>query len=236
MEKEQKTCREPKKKTTNELIAEAAEKGAEKVLLLQRKTQSANHYRAMEDLLRAYPKRLRMMEHPEEFDFFPAGRSKDISIAPPPGCGVVDKIDVAEMFTEARKRAYEFEMFKLYQTEYAIVPFKHMTEYAIIRMIYFGEDVHGNYRGNDARPYSFNEIIEALHSIGIAWSERTVRHKRSKLVQAMTVMMFGTDGALSIETRDENRTHNKNDNKKGTGENGAAEMEDAEGQVCAEGR
>jgi hypothetical protein len=40
------------------------------------------------------------MEHPEEFEFFLTGHSKDISIAPPPGTGVVDKIEAAELYTE----------------------------------------------------------------------------------------------------------------------------------------
>ena len=226
METEQKQ----KKRTTDEIIYKAAEEGARKVLSLQRNQQSVNHYRAMEDLLRAYPKRVRMMEHPEEFEFFRGGRSKDISIAPPPGTGIVDKIDAAEMYTESRKRAYEHELFRLRETEYAIAPFIHQPDFIIIRMVYFGEDVHGNYRGDDARPYSIEEIIEALRSVGITWAERTIRHKRSKLVRAMTVMMFGVDGALSIESR----IYSRNDNKKGSGEKRAAEAEEAERQVHSE--
>ena len=224
--------KEPKsKKTYEELIDKAAEKAVEKVLLFQRKGLATNHYRAMENLLRAYPKRIRMMEHPEDFDFFKVGRAKDISIAPPPGSGVIDKIDAAEIFTEARKRAYEYELFKLQETEYAIAPFIHMPEFSIIRMVYFGEDVHGNYRGENAKPYSSGEIIDALHAIGLEWSERTVWYKRSRLVRAMTVMMFGVDGALSIESR----IHSKK-NRKGTDEKYVAEMEEAEGQIHSEGQ
>ena len=227
MDREQKA----KKKSVDELIEEAAEKGAQKVVLFQHMAQSVNHYRAMEDLLRAYPKRVRMMEHPEEFEFFRVDRSKDISIAPPAGSGIIDKIETAEMFTEARKRAYEYELFRLRETEYAIAPFIHLPEFIIIRMAYFGEDVHGNYRGVDAQPYTIEEIIDALRSVGIIWAERTVRYKRSKLVRAMTVMMFGVDGAISVESR----IHSKI-NKKRSGEKHVAEMEEAEGQVCSEGR
>jgi len=195
---------EPKKKTAQQLyIDEAAKAGAKEVLLLQRKQADINHYRAMENLLRAYPKRVRMMNHPEEYPFFPVGRSKDISIAPPPGSGVLDKIEVAEMFTEARKRAYEHEVFRLMETEYAVAPFKQQPEFIIIRMYYFNENAQGVFRGNDAKPYSFEEISEELKAIGIDRSVRTLRMWRTKLVREMTVMMFGVDGALSIESREQ---------------------------------
>lgn len=197
MDKEQKQ----KKKTYEELIAEAADKAAEKVLVFQRKDQATNHYRAMEDCLRAYPKRVHMMKHPEEFRFFPTGHSKDISIAPPPGTGVVDKIEAAVMYTEARKKAYVHELSLLHETEYAMAPFWNREDFIIIRMYYFNEDEHGEPRG-DAKPYTFPEISEALKAIGIEWAEKAIRRRRTKLVREMTVMMFGVDGALSIESQE----------------------------------
>lgn len=199
MDKEQK----PKKKSLDEIIDDAAERGARKLWTLQRQEQITNHYRAMEDCLRAYPKRLRIMQHPEEFEFFRAGRSKDISIAPPPGTGVVDKIDAAVMYTEARKKAYEHELSLLHETEYAMAPFWDREGFIIIRMYYFNQDEHGQERATDARPYTFPEIADALRNIGIEWSEKAVRRRRTKLVQDMTVMMFGVDGALSVESREQ---------------------------------
>lgn len=198
MDKEQKT----KKKTVEELIDEAAERAAEKVLVLQRKDLVTNHYRAMEDCLRVYPKRVQMMQHPEEFSFFPTGHSKDISIAPPPGTGVVDKIEAAVMYTESRKQAYIREMVLLHETEYAMAPFWHREDFIIIRMYYFNEDVEGRDRGRNAKLYTFSEISDALKSVGISWSERAIRYRRSKLVREMTVMMFGIEGALSIESQE----------------------------------
>ena len=192
----------PKKKTKEQLLMEeSAEAGARKVLQLQAQQRNVNLYRAMERLLRGFSHRVRIAEHPEEFDFFKTGKSKDISVAPPPGTGVVDKIEAAEMFTEARKKAYEVEMYKLQQTYYAIAPFKDKPEFLVIRMYYFNEDANGNSRG-DAKPYTFAEIAEELAAIGIERSEKMLRIWRTKLVQDMTVMMFGTDGALSVEARE----------------------------------
>ena len=72
-------------------------------------------------------------------------------------------------------------------------------------MYYFGEDAHGNDRGPDARPYSFEEISEALTTAGIPRSEKTLRTWRTRLVQDMTVLLFGIDGAVSVESRAEQK-------------------------------
>lgn len=193
---------QPKKKTKEQLyIDEAAKAGAREVLYLQAQQRNINLYRAMERLLRGFAHRVRIAEHPEEFDFFKTGRSKDISVAPPPGTGVVDKIEAAEMFTEARKKAYEVEMYKLQQTYYAIAPFEDKPEFIVIRMYYFNEDVNGKPRG-DAKPYTFAEIAEELEAVGIQRSEKILRKWRTKIVQDMTVQMWGADGALSVEARE----------------------------------
>ncbi|MBR3239112.1 MAG: hypothetical protein IKF99_11810 [Oscillospiraceae bacterium] len=204
-EKRQETAanEQPKKKTKEQLyIDEAAKAGAREVLHLQAQQRNINLYRAMERLLRGFAHRVRIAEHPEEFDFFKTGRSKDISVAPPPGTGVVDKIEAAEMFTEARKKAYEVEMYKLQQTYYAIAPFEDKPEFIVIRMYYFNENAYGEPRGGDAKPYTFAEIAEELEAVGIQRSEKILRKWRTKIVQDMTVQMWGADGALSVEARE----------------------------------
>lgn len=202
----------PKKKTKEQLLMEeSAEAGARKVLQLQAQQRNINLYRAMERLLRGFAHRVRIAEHPEEFDFFKTGRSKDISVAPPPGTGVVDKIEAAEMFTEARKKAYEVEMYKLQQTYYAIAPFKDKPEFIVIRMYYFNEDATGKPRG-DAKPYTFAEIAEELEAVGIQRSEKILRKWRTKIVQDMTVLMWGADGALSVEAREPKQGQREADN------------------------
>ena len=194
-----------KKLTVPDLIDQSARAAAKEVVRQQRRARGVNLYRAMERLLRAYPRRLRLAEHPEEYEFFPAGRSKDISIAPPPGIGVVDKVQANELFVEARKRAFENEMTRLYETEYAMAPFVHLPEFVVIRMYYFGEDVHGQPREPGAHRWTFEEIASELSSIGVERSVQTLCMWRSRLVQDMTVMLFGVDGAVSVETREPKR-------------------------------
>ncbi len=194
---------QPKQKKTKEerYIDATAKATAREVVNLQRQQRDINLYRAMERLLRAYPDRLLMLEHPDDFEFFPVGRSKDISIAPPPGTGVVDKIVTAELFVEARKRAFENEMMLLIQTADVMKPYQNKPEFIVVRMYYFNEDANGNSRG-DAKPYTFTEIAEALEAVGIQRSEKMLRKWRTKLVQNMTVLMFGADGAVSVEARE----------------------------------
>lgn len=201
MEKEQK----PKKKTMEQYVDEAAEKGAKKLIYLQRQQHGANLYRATERLLRRYPDRKNVIEHPEEFPFFPVGKSKSISIAPPAGSGIVDTIDLNDQFVEARKKAFEYEVFKLIQTETAIAPFLNHPAFIIIRMYYFNEDFHGNFRGSDVSPLTWEEIADELVGRGIVKSERSMYRWRSRLVQDICTMLFGVDGAVSIEGRDPNQ-------------------------------
>ena len=213
-----------KKKTTDELISEAAEKSARALLNLQRGRENANHYAAMESLLRAYPKRRQMIEHPEEFEFFRTEHSKDISIAPPPGSGVVDKIELATEYAEAQMAAFKHEAALLYETDFAITPFKNLPEFNVIRLLYFNEDINGNDRGPDAKRLTWEEIAQEMESIGISRTITVLRRWRSRLVRDFVTMMFGADGALAVSGR--------NDRKRS--ENGGADESD-EGQVHSEG-
>lgn len=198
-DKEQK----PKKKSLEAYIDEAAQKGAEKVVFLQRKAWITNHYRAMEDLLRAYKKSRQWEEHPEEYGFFPSGKSHDISVAPPPGLGLRDTVEVNELFVQSRQMSFIRSLARFNDLNAVVKLFADKPEFIVIRMYYFNEDANGQDRGDTAKPYTFDEISDALASIGIERSARSLRTWRTRLVRDMTVMMFGVDGALSIESREQ---------------------------------
>ena len=92
-------------------------------------------------------------------------------------------------------------MYKLQETHYAIAPFMDRPEFIVIRMYYWNEDAYGHDRG-DARAYTWEEIAEELAAAGMDRGISTLCAWRSKLVQDMTVMMFGADGAVSVESRE----------------------------------
>lgn len=205
MDKKQKPAdkeQKAKKKSLEEYIDEAAQKSAEKVLHLQRKERNCNHYRAMEDLLRAYKHTKRWDEHPEEYGFFPTGKSHDISVAPPPGLGLRDKVEINELFVQSKQLSFVRSMARFNELDAVIKLFQDKPEFVVVRMYYFNENANGEDRG-DAKPYTFEEIAEELKTIGITRSVRALRLWRTKLVREMTVMMFGVEGALSIESREQ---------------------------------
>ena len=187
----------------------SSDRAAEKVVRLQYKAQKVNHYHAMENLLREYKKHRWTLEHTEEFDFFPRGKSKDISVAPPPGSGMVDKIDLTEAFVRGKTKAFEAQVVSWYMADMVIRQFENREEFIVIRMYYFNEDSNGVDRGEDAKRYTWEEIADELSQKGVDRSITTLRMWRSNLLREMTVLLFGVDGALSIESHDKKHGQGK---------------------------
>lgn len=185
----------------NEIIAETAKATASAVIGQQRQQRSPNLYRAMERLLRNYPRLKKLVENVEDYGFVPGERSKSITIAPPPGGMPRDRSEVLEEIIAERKMSYERTKARYDEIDAVVRQFADQAEFIVIRMYYFNEDVDGNPRG-DARPYTFAEISEALGANGLQRSEKTLREWRTKLVQDMTVTLFGIDGAVSVESRE----------------------------------
>ena len=188
-------------KRIDEIIARAAREAANEVVRTQHRRRGANLYRATERLLRSYPKLRHWEEHPEEYGFFPTGTSHDTSVAPPPGLGLRDKVALNEEFVAARRASYERTMARYYDIKAVVEQFEQRPEFVVIRMYYFGEDARGHDRGPGAKPYTFEEIASELATVGIERSAKTLRIWRSTLVQEMTVLLFGIDGAVSVEER-----------------------------------
>lgn len=159
-----------------------------------------NLYRATEKILRAYPKYRAWEQDPESYGFFPTAKSKDISVAPPPGSGVRDSIDILDEFINARKTSFQRTMARYYDIKAVIELFEKRPEFVVIRLYYFNEDVNGNDRGPDAKRLTWDEIADELEAVGVRRSVSSLRIWRSRLVQEMTVMLFGVDGALSLES------------------------------------
>ena len=190
------------KKTLHDYIDESAERGARKVLQMQRRQRSLNLYRTTERLLRNYKAYQRLVNDLDSYGFEPIGKSHDISVAPPPGSGVKDKVDMYDEHVAARRASYERTKARYDEIDAVVRQFQDQEEFIVIRMYYFNEDANGQDRGENAKQYTFGEISEELAALGIDRSERSLRTWRTKLVQDMTVLLFGVDGAVSIEARE----------------------------------
>ena len=122
-----------RKRTMDEIIHKAAEEGARKVLNIQRKEADTNHYRAMEDLLRAYKNTKRWEDHPEEYGFFPVEKSHDISVAPPPGLGLRDKVETTELFVQSKETSFIRSMARFFELDAVVKLFEKRKEFIVIR-------------------------------------------------------------------------------------------------------
>lgn len=190
------------RQTVREIIKEAAREGARETVHLQRQQRSLNLYRTTERLLRNYKTYQRLVTDLEGYGFEPIGKSHDISVAPPPGSGVADKLDLYDEHVAARRASYERTKARYDEIDAVVRLFEDKPEFIVIRMYYFGEDAYGNDRGEGAKPYTFDEIADELSVMGVERSVRTLRTWRTKLVQDMTVLLFGVEGAVSIEARE----------------------------------
>lgn len=190
-----------KKKNVEQIIKETAEATASAVIGQQRRARAANLYRAMERLLRNYPKLKKLVVNVDDYGFVPAERSKSVTIAPPPGGMMRSRDEILEEVIADRQVSYERTKARFEEIDAVVRQFADSPEFIVIRMYYFNEDANGNERDPDSRPYTFEEISEELAMTGLQRSERTLRGWRTRLVQDMTVLLFGVDGALSVENR-----------------------------------
>lgn len=188
--------------TLMDYIARTARQTAQEVVAGQRRQRNTNLYRATERLLRSYPRYRAWEADPESYGFFPVAKSKDISVAPPPGSGVRDRVEIYEDFVRAREASFTRTMARYYDIKAVVERFADRPEFVVIRMYYFNEDPYGHERGDDARRYSWEELADDLAAAGMTRAVSTLRSWRSNLVQEMTVLLFGIDGALSVEDRE----------------------------------
>lgn len=190
-----------KRQSVDELIQKAALAGAQETVRLQRHQRNLNLYRTTERMLRNYKTYQRLVEDIESYGFEPVEKSHSVSVAPPPGSSVMDKVDLYDEYVAARKASWARTKARYDEIDAVVRQFEGEQEFIVIRMYYFNEDAYGNDRG-DAKPYTFDEISEELAAVGIDKSARSLRVWRTKLVQDMTVLLFGVDGAVSVEARE----------------------------------
>ena len=151
------------------------------------------------------PKLKKLVENVDDYGFVPGERSKSITIAPPPGGMMRDRNEILEEIVADRQVSYERTKARFEEIDSVVQQFADNPEFIVIRMYYFNEDAFGNDRAPDSRPYTFEEISEELAITGLQRSEKTLRSWRTRLVQDMTVTLFGIDGAVSVETRDDSK-------------------------------
>ena len=185
------------KQAVEKIIKATAEETARTVIQRQRCEYGINLYRAMERLLRSYKSLKHLVESANEYCQLPPERSRSVTTAIGGG-GVRDRDDIIEEAMLARTASYERTRARFEELDAVIRQFETREEFIVIRMYYFGEDADGNDRG-EAGALTFEAISAELAGKGVIRTEKTLRTWRTRLVQEMTVLLFGVNGAVSIE-------------------------------------
>lgn len=179
-------------------IRQIIDESVEAVMKKQRQSANVQHYRIMERMLFGYKKLAeRVRNHQEYMEIHE--RSKSITFASSSMSGYKDRDDILDEAIAEREASYQRSKAQYDEIDSIVRQFAHLEEFIVIRMYYFNEDAHGNDRGDDAKKYTFAEITDELAEMGIARNERTVRSWRTRIVEDMTVQLFGVEGAISIE-------------------------------------
>lgn len=193
------------KQGMEKIIKATAEETARTIIQRQRREYGINLYRAMERLLRSYKSLKQLVESANEYCQLPPERSRSVTTAiGGGGGGVRDRDDIIEEAMLARTASYERTRARFEELDAVIRQFENREEFIVIRMYYFGEDADGNDRG-EAGALTFEAISAELAGKGVIRTEKTLRTWRTRLVQEMTVLLFGVDGAVSIEAGEPKR-------------------------------
>ena len=191
---------ETKKLTVIDAINQAARAGAKLALEMAGKQQQADLYHAVESLLFAYPRLKRLALNPDLYGFFPKEYDHSVTVAPPPGATYVDKMDLADLYVESRRRSFARTLERFIDIDAIVKLLERDKRFIVIQMYYFHQDAAGNDRGEGAKRYTWQEIADELCEAGIECSEQQLRNWRSLLVSDMTVLLFGREGAVFLNS------------------------------------
>lgn len=187
-------------KATNDIIRQTAERAAREVVRAQRRLLTTDNFRAVTNLLRNYKRMQRIANMTDdEYGVIPPERSKSITVAPPAGTSVRDRDDIRQERIDERRESHRRTQAQFAELDAVVQQFADLPEFVVIRMYYFNEDAHGRDRDPDDVNPSFAQIAEELAACGERHTEKTLRTWRNRLVRDMVVVMFGVDGALSLE-------------------------------------
>lgn len=156
-----------------------------------RRADGGNYYRVTERLLFGYKKLAARLSDKETY-MEVHSRSKSITAATT-GSGYRGESEKLADKIEEREASYQRTEAQYRELEAIIAQFQDDERFVVVRMYYFGEDGYGNDM-KDGTKWTLDAIADV-----IGRSLPTVRNWRSRLVEEITVQLFGIDGALSIE-------------------------------------
>lgn len=162
-----------------------------------------NYFRAMQDLLRKYKGLKALVAAEDEYLLL---RDHDKSVASAPrNKSASCPIDAWEQRLDAKAESYVRTLTQFDALDHVVQMVSGRPEFVIVRMYYFGEDYSGNDRPPRDRPYTFLDLQCDLEDAGIQLSRKTIQRWHSTIIRDMVTLLWGIDGAVSLQTPSNNR-------------------------------
>ena len=159
-----------------------------------------NYFKATETLLYNYKKMAALVSDPEGYCEFEYHAGKSTFAATPHGKGYVERKTQEEIVEELRadrEKQYSETRRAFEQLERTIRLFSGQQEFIVIRLYYFGEYADGSTRDGSA---TWEVIAEELSDAGILRDAKTARRWRNRIVNDMSVCIFGLPAAVGAGT------------------------------------
>ena len=159
-----------------------------------------NYFKATETLLYNYKKLSSLVADAEEYCDFEYHAGKSTFAATPHGKGFVERKtqeEIVEDMRAEREKSYSETRRAFEHLERTIQLFSGQPEFIVIRLYYFGEYADGSSRDT---PATWEEIAFELSDAGILRDAKTARRWRNRIVNDMSVCIFGLPAAVGAGT------------------------------------
>lgn len=160
-----------------------------------------NYFKATETLLYNFKKLAALVADEEGYCEVEYHAGRSTFAAAPKAQGYVQRKteeEIVEEMRDEKRRQYNETKFGFEKLKRAIALFEGQKEFVVIRLYYFGEDINGNPR--DGGTATWEEVAGELEGAGILKEIKTARRWRNKIVNDMSVCIFGIAAAVSAGT------------------------------------
>ena len=159
-----------------------------------------NYFKATETLLHNFKTLAALVEDEDDYcdvEYHKGKKTFSTSARPTGYVEWKSETEIVEEMQKQRREQYEETKRGFEQLQRTIRAFENQREFIVIRMYYFGEDIHGKQRESKA---TWEDVAAELERAGILKDIKSVRRWRNKIVNDMAVCIFGIPAALSSAT------------------------------------
>lgn len=161
-----------------------------------------NYFKATETLLFNFRKISKLLENEEEYCAveYHSGK-KSFSYTPTQTGYVARKTEeeLAEDMREEKRKQYQETKSGFERLKRTLALFENEPEFVVIRLYYFGENIDGTPRKEPGKP-TWETVAALMEESGTARDPRTLRKWRNKLVNDISVCVFGLPAAIGAGT------------------------------------